>query len=382
MREVGGSAIPGPQQQGPGAPEFCGGTNKVRPGPPAMGEAPKLWMGPPPQKQKPNCYFPMRLTGLLCFIMPDNRITKALSARRESKSIEFKAEFNPTDVGASIELLKDIISIANSGGGVIVIGLDNNGEPSGADVAPVIQHDHARYCDLIHKYTLQHFADFEVFEESKSGSPIALFLINAPDFPLVFQKPGQYAIDNNRQQKTAFGQGTLYFRHGAKSEHGTTEDLRGFFEKRMREIQEMLLGNIKQVVEAPRGSTLQMVNSAMALPIAGPDIQVRLTNNPNAPAVIAVDKGRLCPHRQKDVLRILRERLPNGPTLTSHDLVSINSVHNIQAREDLCWIPDFSAKQYSDVYVNWIVDQIRSVPTFLADARRHRYNVTYRHQQN
>jgi hypothetical protein len=324
----------------------------------------------------------MELRGLLCFIMPDKRISKALSARRESKNIEFKAEFNPTDAAASIELLKDIVAIANSGGGVIVIGLDNDGEPTGSNVAPVVQHDHARYCDLVHKYTLQHFADFEVFEQSKSGSPIALFLINAPDFPLVFQKPGQYAVNNNQQQKTAFGQGTLYFRHGAKSEHGTTDDLRTFFEKRMREIQEMLLGNIKQVVEAPRGSTLQMVNSAIALPIAGPDVQVRLTNDPNAPAVVAVDKGRLCPHRQKDVLRMLRERIPDGPTLTSHDLVSINSAHNVQDREDLCWKPDFSSKQYSDAYVDWIVDQIQGGPTFLRDARRHQYDLTYRHQRN
>jgi hypothetical protein len=305
--------------------------------------------------------------------MPDKRISRALSARRESKNIEFKSEFNPAHAAASLEILKDIVAIANSGGGVIVVGLDNSGEPTGADVAPVIQQDHAKYCDLIHRYTLQNFSEFEVVEESKSGSPLALFVINAPDFPMVFQKPGQHAIDNNRQQRTVFGQGTLYFRHGAKSEHGTTDDLRAFFEKRMREIQEMFLGNIRQVVDAPRGSSLQVMSPAMAVPLAAQDLQVRVTNDPNATAVVAVDKGRLCPYRQKDVLRRLGERLPGGPMISSHDLVSINSAHNIQNREEMCWKPDFSAKQYSDAYIDWIIEQIASTPHFLADARRQRY---------
>ncbi len=136
-------------------------------------------------------------------------------------------------------MLKDIVAIANSGGGTLAVGINNAGEASGTEVTAVFDFDHAKYCDLIRKYTLQNYCDFEVIEATKDGLGVAVFVINPPDAPLVFEKPGTYAVDNNRQQ-TAFGQGTVYFRHGAKSETGTTDDLRKFMDLRMREVEGQL----------------------------------------------------------------------------------------------------------------------------------------------
>jgi len=48
--------------------------------------------------------------------MPD-LIQKALTAKRESKSVEFKETFDPTSPGDWCEVVKDIVAIANSGGG-------------------------------------------------------------------------------------------------------------------------------------------------------------------------------------------------------------------------------------------------------------------------
>ncbi len=96
--------------------------------------------------------------------MYDARIAKCLTAKRESRSVEFKEQFLPADAKQSLEILKDIVAIANSGGGTLVVGIRNSGEPSGVDVSLVLDHDHAKYCDLIRKYTLQDFCDFEVVE--------------------------------------------------------------------------------------------------------------------------------------------------------------------------------------------------------------------------
>ena len=128
----------------------------------------------------------------------DPRVTKCLSAKRESRSVEFKEQFAPSDARQCLEVLKDIIAIANSGGGTLAVGIDNAGMPSGADVKPVLDYDHAKYCDLVRKYTQQNFCEFEIIEAEKDGRTIAIFLINAPDYPPCFRKARH--LSNRKQQ--------------------------------------------------------------------------------------------------------------------------------------------------------------------------------------
>ncbi len=311
--------------------------------------------------------------------MEDARVTKCLAANRESKSVEFKEQFLPSDARQSLEVLKDIVAIANSGGGTLAVGIDNSGAASGTDVKTVLNYDHAKYCDLIRKYTLQNFCYFELIEAEKDGRKVAIFLINQPDYPLVFEKPGTYPIENNSKQITVFGQGTVFFRHGAKSEHGTSDDLRRFLQKRIREMEDQLLKGLRKVSEAPRGSQLQVV-SPVALdpsPADVPGIVVRVTTDPNAPGVVGIDRGRLCPYRQKEVISKLKERLPDGPVPTTHDLQAINKVYNVPSKEEFCWEPDYSSKQYSESYVDWVLEKIKDDPDFLAVARSRLYQITH-----
>ena len=118
--------------------------------------------------------------------MEDPRVTKCLTAKRESRAVEFKEQFDPTDNRQALEVLKDIVAICNAGGGTLAIGIDNAGKVCGSDVQPVLGYDHAKYCDLIKKYTMQNFADFELIEAKKDGHAVAIFLINPPDSPLIF----------------------------------------------------------------------------------------------------------------------------------------------------------------------------------------------------
>ena len=102
--------------------------------------------------------------------MKDPRVAKCLEAKRESRATEFKEEFDPANAQQSLEFLKDIVAIANSGGGALAIGINNGGEGCKTDVKRVLNHDHAKYCDLIKKYTMQDFCDFEVIEAKKTAT--------------------------------------------------------------------------------------------------------------------------------------------------------------------------------------------------------------------
>jgi hypothetical protein len=308
--------------------------------------------------------------------MEDPRIIKCLMAKRESKAVEFKEQFLPSDPHQSLEILKDIVAIANSGGGTLAVGINNAGEASGSDVQTVLDYDHAKYCDLIRKYTLQNFCDFEIIEAEKNGQAVAIFLINPPDYPLVFEKPGTYAVENNRQQ-TVFSQGTIYFRHGAKTESGTTEDLRKFMLLRIREMQNQLVKGLRKVSESPRGSQLQVTPLVLVEQSQASVVPFRMTTNPNAQGVIAVDRHRICPYRQKEVLQKLKERLPDGPSLNGRDIQAINKVYGISSKEEFAWEPEFSSRQYSQAFIDWIVEMIQNDVEFLPDTRRRYYEITH-----
>src|SRR6266446_1169041 len=84
------------------------------------------------------------------------------NAERESRGLDFKEQFDPEDSGGWCELIKDIVAIANSGGGRIIVGVKDNGQPSGWDPSPMLLLDHAKVVDRISRYVGEPFGDFEV----------------------------------------------------------------------------------------------------------------------------------------------------------------------------------------------------------------------------
>jgi predicted HTH transcriptional regulator len=58
-------------------------------------------------------------------------VPRAAAARRESKYVEFKEQSDTAFDGEWLELFKDIVAIANSSRGVLVIGVRKDGTPSG-----------------------------------------------------------------------------------------------------------------------------------------------------------------------------------------------------------------------------------------------------------
>jgi predicted HTH transcriptional regulator len=76
---------------------------------------------------------------------------KAMIAKRESRVVDFKGEMDLTLPATWPEIVKDIVAMANTGGGVIAIGLDNTGVPTGNDVSQVLGLDPATVVDQLYK---------------------------------------------------------------------------------------------------------------------------------------------------------------------------------------------------------------------------------------
>ena len=159
-------------------------------------------------------------------------LDRARSAVRESKRVDFKREFDLAAGEAWRELIKDLVAMANSGGGVIVIGVANDGSSTAFDPTAVMAHDTADIANKISRYIGNQLLDIEVVGIERAGQLCAALVVLETDVPIVFSKPGTYDIGGGRQ-KTAFSQGTIYFRHGSKSEPGNRDDLANWRDRTM-----------------------------------------------------------------------------------------------------------------------------------------------------
>jgi len=82
-------------------------------------------------------------------------VERAQQAKRESKGLDFKECFDPSSDADWAELVKDFMAMANTGGGVIVVGVCNDGSPAQEDVDPVLALDLAKITDKVERWGLK-----------------------------------------------------------------------------------------------------------------------------------------------------------------------------------------------------------------------------------
>lgn len=291
---------------------------------------------------------------------------EALTAQRGSRRVEFVPAFSPEALGAWCELIKDIVAIANSGGGVIVVGLDNDGKPTGWNAAELLAANRGDVVSSIAKYVGEQFEDFEIAEAKKDGTTVATIAVGMrTGSPLLFEKPGAY-VDDHGNQKTAFARGTVYFRHGAKSEPALARDLARFANAEVGRIRRDLLKNVRKASNAPRGSEVIVVTPKTGP--AGTVDRFRVVDDPSAPAVARTDFDVTHPFRQKELVNTINDRLGEriaGP----YEIQCVRRVYDIDNRPEFFHRPKFGSPQYSDAFVSWVITEYQRDPRFFEHAK-------------
>lgn len=239
--------------------------------------------------------------------MPDI-LERALAARRESRRIAIRAGVEP------VSLVRDIAAIANAGGGAIVF----------RDAAVILDEVVAAF----HRATDSDFANIEM--QSR------VMLIGEATTPIV--------VD-----------GVVYIRRGARSVPATTDDLAKLIDRRITMVRRAWLSAVRHVVQP------EAVVSGDATP-------VRVVSDPRAPAFRLVDYDKTHPFRQKEVLAVLRDRMPALP-LSQFDLLAIRKVHAVDSKPEFVHKPAFGSNQYSVKFVDWLERQIERDPQFISVAR-------------
>lgn len=296
-------------------------------------------------------------------------LTKAKTAKRETTHLEFKEQL---DVGSErdwCEVIKDIVALANSGGGLLLIGLRNDGSASGSDVGDVLALDPATVTDKIFRFTGEHFSEFAIEALKRSGRTIAAVDIGPSKYPMIFEKECQYVDPISKKQKVAFARGTFYVRHGAKSEPATSSDLRSHIEKAIKADRRSLTKNMRRVVEAPIGSQVRVLAGEVRESASSTAVPIRVTDDPSAPAYRRVAIDDAYPYRQTELVAEVNRRLAGKSRVNGHDILCIRRMLGVDADENYCHRPRFSTPQYSAALVTRVLAEYDTDNAFFSTAR-------------
>lgn len=287
---------------------------------------------------------------------------------KESAEVDFKESLDFDSLKDRCEIVKDIIAMANSGGGYLLIGVKDDGTLSEFDVTLVLNLDPAKITDQVRKYTEQQFSQFEIYEAQRNGKKIAIISVKASSIPIVFTSPGTYNVDGGKQ-KTAFGTGTVYFRHGAKSEPGNTNDLRHALERELLRTREIWMSDIRRVIEAPIGSQVQIITPSITASQEATATPIRFTEDPTAPAYRIEDPNKTHPYRQKEILAILNNNIGNGRRQVNYDIQCIRQIYEIEKKPQYYYKPKYGTPQYSDLFLQWLLEEYRENLNFFEETR-------------
>jgi hypothetical protein len=294
---------------------------------------------------------------------------RALHAKRESRTVDFKRSFDPESPGDWCELIKDLVAMANSGGGHILIGVEDagaTGQPGAAD--KVLALDSAHVTDKVAKYTGVQVEDFSIADGYRDGRLIGIISVGSAARPLVFEKPGTYALPDGKQ-KSAFSVGSLYVRHGAKSEPANSSDLARIVERAVQAARKEWMNGVRKIVNAPSGSQIALLPGGVRQSSEPDATPIRITNDAAAPEYRLVDPDATYPWRQKELIGEVNKALPSASRINQFDIQAVRHIHHIDTDTRFCYKGRFTPRQYSPEFCQWLVDSYNADSGFFQNAR-------------
>jgi len=159
--------------------------------------------------------------------LTEQKVGELLGRKRESAKLDYKSDYDPEQRRDVVELTKDIVAMANTAGGYLVIGMGDAGEAIGLPVESVAKLDEAKIRAQVHAYIgtpIELFLDKTIIQNG-TRYPI-ITVLRSPRSPVVFQKDGQYSVGSHSKTKTVFRAGDVFVRHGSASERWNQEDVR------------------------------------------------------------------------------------------------------------------------------------------------------------
>jgi hypothetical protein len=175
---------------------------------------------------------------------------------------DLKRSFDDQSPKALLDLVKDVVSIANTGGGRLIYGRTDT-EVIGLTESAKNALDGAKVADLVDKYV----APFSVqisheVQEPEPGKFAVLISIEPASSPLVISQDGGWRAPGEKHDKVVLRKGDIWVRHSSKNEHATFEDLRGWLMVARSSERAAIFERMAMLVNLPEGSSLEVVTKS------------------------------------------------------------------------------------------------------------------------
>jgi len=185
----------------------------------------------------------------------------------ESRYQDYKLMFDLDDQKAKVDLVKNLVAMANVGGGRIMFGRDETDFP-GIDEATCQALDSARLSDLVTRYIKPATIELSVQIQRLDGRYILTINVESTKYPIVMSRKGDWSGMPSKKPPL-FREGDIWIRHGSKTERITYEDMRAWIEQARQEEKDRILSRITHLVDLPEGAEIQVVSDTQQ-PIDSP----------------------------------------------------------------------------------------------------------------
>jgi hypothetical protein len=261
------------------------------------------------------------------------------------------------------ELVRDIVAIANSGGGTVKLKT-RDATPSMARQGGSIP-GRMTIIEKLEYYTGQSFDTLNV--ATIDGEESAALIHVAPAAaPIGFTQAGLVVdADPTKAASILFPAGSFYFWHGGSSRPGTTDDIREFFHRELRHVARQWVRRMHSMLD----ETLQpgKAHCAAENGLTNPQ-PVRIVTDPAAPALQPQDVDRLYPLRQKDLVRTLNRQFGQR-LVNSYDIQAVRRQHRLDDRPDFVFYLPGAGRRYSHAAAEWFASEYQRDDQFFQLAR-------------
>ena len=183
---------------------------------------------------------------------------------QETNQLELKSTHDPSQRRDRLELVREIVAMANADGGEIHLGAEESGSRPGLSTEAVELLDPAIIQDFADSFVKPDHIHIECSAEAGDEgdrSVVVISVVPSGEYPLVFTKPGDYE-DNNGSSKKVFAQHTIYRRRGTKAEPARREDIRRWIKQAVNRERESWKSRVAILAKLPEGATLEVVTDA------------------------------------------------------------------------------------------------------------------------
>lgn len=183
---------------------------------------------------------------------------------REARAVDPRSRFDAGSAAGRLGLIKEVVALANSGGGEIRLPVKEHGAGQ-ALVADQNQafFEAAALTDLVDSYIAPDHVEVSINLEGvdSPGHRVVLITVSPHEMPpLVFSKDGQYLAE--KENVVVFRRHTVVSRHGVKAELATCADHRGWVDAAVRAERERMRQILTVAASLPDHASIQVVSES------------------------------------------------------------------------------------------------------------------------